>query len=60
MSNLLRVAVIDSHPLFREAVVSKLKSAGGMEVVGGVRLRRMRAGSRRNRLQTSSCSRCSY
>ncbi len=34
MSNLLRVAVIDGHPLFREAVVRTLTNAGGIEIVG--------------------------
>jgi len=34
MPNLLRVAVIDGHPIFREAVVAKLKGAGGIEIVG--------------------------
>src|SRR5262249_37507868 len=34
MSHLLRVAVIDGHPIFRVAVVAKLKGAGGIEIVG--------------------------
>ena len=34
MSKLLRVAVIDDHPLFREGVVSMLTSVDGIEVVG--------------------------
>ena len=34
MSKLLRVAVIDDHPLFREGVVSLLTSVDGIEVVG--------------------------
>jgi two-component system nitrate/nitrite response regulator NarL len=34
MSNLIRIAVIDDHPLFREAVVSKLATASGIEIVG--------------------------
>jgi DNA-binding NarL/FixJ family response regulator len=34
MSNLLRVAVIDDHPLFRDAVVRALTGAGGIEIVG--------------------------
>jgi DNA-binding NarL/FixJ family response regulator len=34
MSNLLSVAVIDDQPLFREAVVSNLTNAGGIEIVG--------------------------
>src|SRR3984893_18174057 len=33
MSKLLRVAVIDDHPLFREGVVSMLTSVDGIEVV---------------------------
>jgi two-component system nitrate/nitrite response regulator NarL len=33
MSRLLRVAVIDDHPLFREGVVSMLTSVDGIEVV---------------------------
>ena len=34
MSKLLRVAVIDDHPLFREGVVGMLTSVDGIEVVG--------------------------
>jgi two-component system, NarL family, nitrate/nitrite response regulator NarL len=34
MSDLLRVAVVDDHPLFREGVVNALMSAGDIEVVG--------------------------
>jgi two-component system, NarL family, nitrate/nitrite response regulator NarL len=34
MSNLLRVAVIDDHPLFRDGMVTMLTSVGDIEVVG--------------------------
>ena len=34
MSNLLRVVVIDDHPMFREGVISVLTHADGIEVVG--------------------------
>jgi DNA-binding NarL/FixJ family response regulator len=34
MSNLLRVAVVDGHPLFREGAVNMLMRMGGIEVVG--------------------------
>jgi len=34
MSNLVRVVVIDDHPMFREGVISVLTSADGIEVVG--------------------------
>src|SRR5215510_2287567 len=33
MSNSLRIAIIDDHPLFREGVVSTLKGVDGIEVV---------------------------
>ncbi len=33
MINVIRVAVVDDHPLFREGVVSMLKSVDGIEVV---------------------------
>ena len=34
MNKLVRVAVIDDHPLFREGLVQYLMSAGGIEIVG--------------------------
>jgi DNA-binding NarL/FixJ family response regulator len=34
MTDLIRVAVIDDHPLFREGVVNMLKSVGEFDVVG--------------------------
>jgi two-component system, NarL family, nitrate/nitrite response regulator NarL len=34
MIDLIRVAVIDDHPLFREGVVNMLKNAGEFDVVG--------------------------
>ena len=34
MSNLLRVAVIDDHPLFCDGMVTMLTSVGDIEVVG--------------------------
>jgi hypothetical protein len=37
MKNLVRVAIIDDHPLFREGVANMLTSADGIEVVGGMR-----------------------
>jgi len=34
MNTLVRVAIIDDHPLFREGLVQHLTSAGGIEIVG--------------------------
>ena len=34
MCNLIRIAVIDDHPMFREGAIEMLKCADGFEVVG--------------------------
>ena len=34
MTNLIRVGVVDDHPLFREGVVHMLKSVDGIQIVG--------------------------
>ena len=34
MTNIIRVGVVDDHPLFREGVVHMLKSVDGIQIVG--------------------------